>query len=478
MKTSENRKFEEEWKNAMEGAEIAPSDHVWDSIDLKLSHAERGEMKKRVLFYQRLAAASVLFALCLGAAGWFWNYEETGAKSLANQSNGASQNKSLVPSSSTSKNNSDAGNAGNDALASVSESSVLIENGSTRGNGQSGKAGDKRMENAGRNPSLVNEISKANNGVSLTSPTEENGVAFIKETKSENQFNAQSAYGFENMRVTQLATNDFSVSPIRLTSKPVEQIESARTFKTIKKEERNADDRDKNWWASLNGSGGAYNQSSTSNAVAAGLYRQGAISALNTNPKSTEAGVGTSFSYGVSLGKKIARRWIVMGGVNYLNQSIEYNSNIVLQDAGQPRAFVADLASATSYLASTPTYVLRNTNEFISIPVQAGYLLVNRKAGLQLNAGVAADIFYRNTMTDLNGQFGSFSQEAGDNSAYRSLNWTGLVGTELSYKMNNHYHVSLIPGFRYSFNSVLKSSTGSTINPLVWDVGFRLKYVF
>ncbi|MCE2995166.1 MAG: hypothetical protein ACK5RG_14330 [Cyclobacteriaceae bacterium] len=476
MKTSENRKFEEEWKDMMEGGEIAPSDHVWNSIDLKLSHAERGEMKKRVVFYQRLAAASVLFALCLGAAGWFWNYDGAGVKSLASQPVGENQSEAASTSTTTSKTSSDLENNDNSYVTATTESPSVNSAKSVKGNNE--KGAQSQAENGGNNNAFTNENSGGNYIAAITTPANKSVLPMAKETGSENQPTSPNTSGFESRGVVQLATNELEVSTIQLTGKPIEQIEAARTFKIAKREEKQADDQDKNWWASLNGSGGAYNQNSSSNSVANSLFLQSPTPSLNKAPKSTESGVGTSFSYGMSLGKKISKRWMVMGGVNYLNQSIDYNSNIVLQEASQSRAFVADLASPSSSLASTAPYVLRNTNEFVSIPVQAGYLLLNRKAGVQLNAGVAADIFYRNTMTDLSGQFGSFSQEAGENSTYRSLNWTGLLGTELSYRMNKHYHVSLIPGFRYSFNSVLKSSTGSTINPLVWDVGFRLKYVF
>lgn len=477
MKTSENRKFEEEWKNAMEGAEMAPSDNVWNSIDLKLSRAERGEMKKRVLFYQRLAAASVLFALCLGAAGWFWNYEETGAKFLASQSTGAIQNESVASASAIQKKPSDSENTDNSSGATTDETSNASSN-TTLTTGATEKGVKRRIENSRKNLAFVREPSGRNDVAATIRATDKSVLPLVNEMKPENPQAHQNTVGFENESVVQLATSGLSMKAIRLTGKPVAQIESARTFKIVKKEEKHSKNQDRRWWASLNGSGGAYSQSSSSNSVAASLFQQGATSSLSAAPSSKEVGVGTSFSYGMSVGKKIANRWVMMSGVNYLNQSIDYNSNIILQDASQSKVFVADLASATSNLASTTPYVLRSTNEFISIPVQAGYLLLNRKAGVQLNAGVAADIFYRNTMTDLSSKLGSFSQDAGGNTAYRNLNWTGLLGTELSYKMNQHYHVSLIPGFRYSFNSVLKSTTGSTINPLVWDVGFRLKYIF
>src|SRR3954465_2187725 len=63
MKRTERQKFEERWQEAFEGSEMTPSDSVWSNIDLKLDNEK---MKRRVVYYQRLAAASVIFALLLG----------------------------------------------------------------------------------------------------------------------------------------------------------------------------------------------------------------------------------------------------------------------------------------------------------------------------------------------------------------------------------------------------------------------------
>jgi hypothetical protein len=111
------------------------------------------------------------------------------------------------------------------------------------------------------------------------------------------------------------------------------------------------------------------------------------------------------------------------------------------------------------------------------VPVQAGYVLVDRKVGLQINSGVSTDFFMQNTLTDKSGQMASFSSSAGEESPYRAVSWAGLVGTELSYKIATQYRISIAPGLRYSLNSVLKSDVNSS-NPLVWDVGFRFRYIF
>jgi hypothetical protein len=115
--------------------------------------------------------------------------------------------------------------------------------------------------------------------------------------------------------------------------------------------------------------------------------------------------------------------------------------------------------------------------EIVSIPVQAGYMIVDRRLGWQINAGVSSDFFLKNILEDKSGQRERFTQSAGSESPYRSVNWSGLMNTEVSYRIGNHYRLSLVPGVRYSFNSILKDPTDNG-RPIVLDVGFRFKYLF
>ena len=57
MKNMEREKFEGSWKNAFEDAEVTPSDKVWANIELDLEKAKGGDLKRRLLFFQMLAAA-------------------------------------------------------------------------------------------------------------------------------------------------------------------------------------------------------------------------------------------------------------------------------------------------------------------------------------------------------------------------------------------------------------------------------------
>jgi hypothetical protein len=238
-----------------------------------------------------------------------------------------------------------------------------------------------------------------------------------------------------------------------------------------------------NLWASLGASAGNYSPSSNFSAVSSSRVVYQNAGGLNNSQSaySTSSSKGSVFSVGMNLGKRISRRWLMQGGVSYLNQAIGYTSNFAVVDANNTAlASLADYTNAKSFSSvvtvSSP-YQINSVNEFISVPIQAGYLLVDRKIGLQLNSGVSTDIFMQNTLTDKSGQLATYSSGAGDGSPYRSVSWSGLMGTELSYRLGTQYRISMVPGLRYSLNSVLKSDSAPS-NPLVWDVGFRFRYIF
>ena len=61
MKDLSNQKFEESWRKALAEGEIDPSPSVWSNIELDLMQVEGDSMKKKVIFYKWLAAASFFF---------------------------------------------------------------------------------------------------------------------------------------------------------------------------------------------------------------------------------------------------------------------------------------------------------------------------------------------------------------------------------------------------------------------------------
>ncbi|HEY9045261.1 MAG TPA: outer membrane beta-barrel protein [Ohtaekwangia sp.] len=190
---------------------------------------------------------------------------------------------------------------------------------------------------------------------------------------------------------------------------------------------------------------------------------------------------GSAYTVGVSMGTRLSERWVVQGGVNYMSQASDYTTNAASTSdfsSFAPQSVNSALSTADARVVSTAPYSVNNNMQFISVPVQAGYLIVNKKFGVQLNGGIATDMFLQNTLTPEGGGISKTTQSSGADSPYRTLNFSGLVGTELSYKFGQHYRLALNPGLRYPFNSIYKSNQPIAAMPLTFDVGLRFRYIF
>ena len=458
MEDMEGNKFEDKWKAAVAGAEVQPSDSVWSSVESELIVAENQKMKHQVVFYQRLAAACIIFALLLGAVGFYYGInsdESLVAAFSTNQSNPVVQaipkgesgeEKNLIPDNNTLK-----------------ESVKLLP----------GKSVVEKMVTFYRHnnnpPRLVNPDSAKNVSVETASAPPANTTLSTDRADR------------KNLTAMQIAIAVRNESPIKIQKQKEESIELDGLTKTANLKETveiKPEKYSEHLWASLGLSAGNYNPgfiSSNYSVSALGSPGNPNYQGSSTN----RPAVGTSYSVGLALGKRVAARWIIQGGINYLNQNSGYTSDITTAPSSSNQAQAFDLYNVSVKAASSVTftnpYQINSTLEFISIPVQAGYLLVDRKMGFQMNAGIATDFFIRNSLADQSGQAKSYSQGAGSNSPYRSVNWAGLVSTELSYKVGRQYRVSLVPGVRYLFNSALKS--GATSNSYVADIGFRFRYI-
>ena len=538
MKSSENRKFEEAWKKAFADAEGNVSDSVWNNIDSQLVRAESGEMKKRIVFYKWLAAASVVFALGVGGVFVYRNSfedidgsrqssfaEATEDKFEAGKGEEVDNGKLTIVKEQGEVGSRDA--LGEDAdiyrqgrqssIAAAKEDKLAVGSVEKIDKAQLavdknkvGKVGDpdalvqvidihrqhgqrmvgkgEAVEN-GKGMSKTDGEKKLGDEKFLTEQTTEASIAIVEEplkeeaksaeVKSMNELTGSSQTGVtaiiptENI-LKETDTVAFIESPIKIAK--VEELKSDEEKKVVKKVV------EENWWAAVSGSAGSYDPNGGA-ATSSSLLRNAPAGTFSPSAsQNNTASLGTAYSYGVNFGKRITPHWVLISGVGFLSQSINYPSNQAVFSASQAQAFSADASKLSNSNGTTAapinSYELNSINEFITVPLQAGYLIVNKKIGVQLNAGVASDIFVRNSLVDPTSRLSTNTQTAGENSTYRTFNWTGLVGTELSYRISNHYRISVIPGMRYSFNSILKPTVGGTITPLIWDVGFRFRYIF
>jgi hypothetical protein len=470
MKDLGNPKFEDNWRNVFSDAEATPSESVWTNIDLQLSRADNSQMRKRVVSYQRLVAASIFLALLMGGAIWY------STNNSEHDLNSTSQELTTRGNSQDTDGSNLAGDNPNEKTGSPTQDNKDSRVANNNSNRNSNLAPTKSSGSV--NSNIISVPSDDLTNTELVAIQSDQGSATGSKMNKEEFFaNAMTADYSTNTRrpetVVKVAGKiNTEIPGISELSRRFTHVDDSKT------EKRDPD----NWVASIGGASGGYSsQASNSNpGLISSKAFQGLDSApLNDAPSSERESFGNTYSIGLTMGKKISPRWLITSGFNYMNQSIDYKSNIAVVDAGnQSKAFIADLALESSAITTTQSYTLNSVNEFISVPIQVGYIIVNRKIGFQLNTGVAADFFVKNKLADETGLLASYSDGGGKNSSYRTLNWAGLLGTELSYKVAKHYKVSLVPGLRYSFTSVLRPSTGTTLRPFAWDLGFRFGYIF
>ncbi len=82
MKDSNKPRFEEEWRNAFEEAELPPNNDVWTRLDAHLANQESRKYRNRLIWFQRIAAGVLL--LLLGSGAWLWMSRPTAESQLAN----------------------------------------------------------------------------------------------------------------------------------------------------------------------------------------------------------------------------------------------------------------------------------------------------------------------------------------------------------------------------------------------------------
>lgn len=507
MKNMEREKFEESLKNAFDQAEIAPSEKVWTNIELDLEKEKGGDLKKRLMFYQMLAAASVVFALGIGGAGIYFSLgmRDLGSNQVAQQvqppvnnpagnpANDAEEKQETPPvaqipkqsdPASVTANSSDPGQIStlNDrpsiAQADATEKPAIA---TRETDAAFGNATDKNYDKATR----VHDAMRSGEEISMAGRDDGRDMTMLRGNFFERPLSP--LYTPQQIQLNIPVEEKEQVDPVVAMLARLEQRE--KEVQGTEKDKKQEDDLHENLWTSIGFAAGSFNnvQSSTSGSPAPASTASMALAAPIVDQETKASGY--SYSMGVNVGKKLSERWVLQGGVNYLTHASEYTANNVVVSTSnfQQQRFRAastnelvnasekDLSNKIVYSAP---YNVNNSMRYLSIPLQAGYLLVNKTFGLQINAGVATDVFLQNTIRADSDQLDKISQPGGSDSPYRSLNLSGLFGTEFSYRFGDHYRIALNPGLRYPFNTIYKSDMGVQTTPLTFDVGLRFRYIF
>lgn len=492
MKNMERESFEDSWKNAFERAEITPSENVWTNVELDLEKARGGELKRRLLFYKMLAAACVAFAMAVAGVGYYHSFVPGQPEILADDQSVSTDN--TISGDSFANGNEEASASALD-LKTTPQKANITEAQPKSSPVNRAKAGSSTNQSQIARRQADQQQSHNNESEKFGNTNAEGALASIDiQANQERSFFAvekplSPLYTPREIRLDFSKDETAEVDPVVAMLAKLERRE--KEVQSDKKREKKSASRDENLWTSIGFAAGSFNamQSSSSGSVQTAGNTAYAMAAAPIVDQETKAS-GYSYTMGVNVGTKLSGRWVLQGGVNYLTHSSEYTANnVVMQPMGKLQVHQfraastielvnADESDLSNKIVYSAPYSVNNSMRYLSIPMQAGYLLVNKTFGLQLNAGVATDLFLQNTVKAESNQLATTSQPSGSDSPYRAVNLSGLFGTEFSYRFGPHYRVSLNPGLRYPFNTIYKSELGVQSTPLTFDVGLRFRYIF
>ncbi|MEO0556004.1 MAG: hypothetical protein AAF149_22585 [Bacteroidota bacterium] len=489
-------KFEEEWRAAFENAEMPPNPAIWDKVELAVANSANGNFKRRIFIFKLMTAASIAFALTIGGVGVYREFYMpkndqllSESKELSTDSTG-SQNKAeelmekIAGPERSSGNRAvvDENKQGSEAIDRDPETNKdferqLIANSEKRGSDTRSNGRVLPDNNVTNTQNLLSlEVKKEGDDSIGTQDTDLSEIGSAKlgsgnksdssEKESYEQIENKSALP-KKLEKLMVELDSFSFSDPELSMVPWY---SGAIVNNTKGGEFGR------LWAGLGMAGGSFNPTggvSSGNSDEASIsLNEDSFSQSVQSPLIGKEENGRVINIGANFGARIAPKWILQSGIVLVDRSTTNTSNIA-QNAGSALRAVNDFSelSNTSDLSVVGTYDIDNSYRFISVPVQAGYILFDRKFGITLLGGVSNDLFLKKSIDGENNGFQEYDVDEG----IRTYNITGLLGTELGYHIGSHYLIALTPQIRQAINSTTIS--GEKVRPTFFELGFRFKYL-
>ncbi len=469
--------FGQEWESAFENAELTPSPQVWDKLDAHLANTANQKAQRKTLYYKLLAAASVVFAMTVGLVAYLGIGSSDFDRSIAE-----SAPQTTAPQATT-------------------EDQALSLQPEEAGSSQTIETITDGPDVSGSEPPAVSEIGGTSGLLALTED--------IKDQEADASKTEEELLDTENG--TALGTEDHlaSLSISVLDKKSLRYASNMGLMDDYKiyREPMDPDYYNKQkdsfepvFWAGVNMAPGIFNPNfgGSSNDVAAQAqffdasaaqelnevrdFQSSLNSAVNSGFVDNDADPGVGYSMGFSLGMQLSKRWLLQSGVNYANFNSSAQASVLAEDNNKSAPlYISNLTSEElqgSQLNFTNQFDINSSYEFASVPIKAGYMLVDRKFKLILNGGFSTDFFLNNTISDQDNQFDETTLSSGDDSPFRKVYFSGLAGVELGYSLGRNYTLSLEPNYRLSLNSFTKSSSLFESRPNLFSISLGLRYNF
>ncbi len=460
--------FEQSWRAALGEESVTPPQKVWAELDRALANAELITAKKQIGLYKWAAAAAVFFGVTAGVVALtnqlVFDFERNSGQIVITQ-------KSEVEEPPTEGNFSgyaifDPGAIEADSKA-VGKLSVTVATASS--------PQQIKLTPAAANGTLLGNSRPRRSKVQDQVLLAQNTISTLDVKKQKVQF--ASDRDFDHMLADQ-----------RVNRVPVYSYH----IKSLKKDRGGKDSAGK-FWAGFDLSSGYFdpNYSQTaSNEIADVLVRKNnsdgrktAVPELSENMRG-----GVSYSVGLNFGMDMKERWSVETGVQYSLLGARTLTNLLLESRTYNRAVafsseisglqtVSEIVEDGLTELSVENIDLNNTFQFISMPVLAGYTVLDQKLNVRINGGVAANLYLGNKLSGSSGS-NSFDIAPGSTSPYRELTFAGIAGLELGYRIMERVNITFEPNYQRSLQSLTKGDSNFATNPSGVGIQAGFKYGF
>lgn len=429
------------WRSAFENAEIMPPEKVWDKIDSVLANKESGSFKKRIFFFQLLAAASVSLAMGFGIYTVY-------------NANKPTLNETIISDS------------------KISETKVNKQNPETKeelltSNDEASTAKTEDEKISIKNPQATVVLKDK---IRVQKQSAQNSVIV---SIDESSIIEQDTY-----ELLTAVKQGLDWPPLKSINIDVHKVHFG--FYQSVEEEKKATRYP--LMAGLNVGTGTVNSEPGSIFAVADAAPSGGFSNQGRNqPMNTESNA-VSYAIGINVGKKIAPRWILQTGLQYTVQSADATTNAFYEDANnQTKTPVLYSELAGDFIGDldfSSTIDLTNSFELLTIPFQIGYLIVDKKITWMVSSGIATDIFLKNKLTSKTEGFEDVVIKPGSSSPFRTAYFSGIFSTEVGYKLGKHYNLSVEPSLKAALHTFTKDRQSIERKPISLGIGIKLRYVF
>lgn len=460
--------FERNWKNRFEDAEAEPSRDLWTGIEASIANAEVARFKRGMAFYKWVAAAGVVLMACL--IGYYLTFSpDTNSKLASDQQSKVDQleirDETEVSSGVTPKGR---------------QTDLSTNKGTEKQEGKKSAAEEATPDKK----SISDEPTSATSGSSQSTLTtlhhndsdrKPEELAGLSPTWGAQH--SESGYTTDRSNQESLAALSGKEEIVLTTIEEPPLPESL--IGVIVYPEDVKPDRPK-LWAGLNMGSGYFdpNYRGQSDTQQSSAFQPG-----GNRSAQEEHSSGLSMSFGMEMGMRLSGRWQLSGGLQYLNNNVQSTTDLVLDNTPVLNSTVESLDLAERYSDGNVSYAymptdLDNSFQFLSVPVQAGYLLLDSRVKVLVNAGIASDFFLKNRISAVDQPLESVTINAGSGAPYRSVYFNGLVGAQASYEFLPRYVVTLEPRYKVALSDFTRPEVSYSSMPSSFGVGVGIKYVF